>query len=490
VKQPSKNAILSRLSTRVFGTPLLIQPEKLAVILQSDVGPRLTGATFEVEGLPEAPAAKSKNERSERKDYWVTSDGIAIIDVSGSLVNRSSWMDAWSGMTSYNQIQEEVADAVADSLIKGIVLRIDSCGGECAGCYDLADYLYSVRGAKPLWAAVDDQAFSAAYMIASACSKIFVSRTGGVGSVGVVAMHLDQSSYDEKVGLKYTALYAGDHKTDFNSHKPLSDAAKTELQGEIDRLYGMFVESVARNRGLSAKHIAGTEARLFFGDRAIEARMADELLPFSQVVDQMSATVGPRQSSLRMEAPAVPVQGSAELAPDAPEVAPNADYNDSDSEDQDDLDDLEDVINNIPVPEEPEEEEETDMSQQVENPATQTSAPAPAVASAEEVMELCAIAGLDLSAAQELVSKRLSSADLRAELRRMKQEAQPKGISSVLPPSGGSAAAIEKLAAAAKAATEGGGSFHREFAARLAANPQAYEQYLAANPAQTRGKED
>jgi capsid assembly protease len=484
VKQPSKSALLSRLSTRVFGTPLLIQPEKLAVILHSDVGPRLAGATLEIEGLPEPPAAKSKDERTERKNYWVTSDGIAIIDVAGSLVNRSSWLDAYSGMTSYNQIQEEVEDAVSDSLIKGIVLRIDSCGGECAGCYDLADYLYSVRGVKPLWAAVDDQAFSAAYMIASACSKVFVSRTGGVGSVGVVAMHLDQSGYDEKMGLKYTALYAGAHKTDFNSHKPLSDAAKTELQGEIDRLYGMFVESVARNRGVSEKLVAATEARLFFGDRAIEARMADELLPFGQVVEQMSTTVGPRQSSVRMEAPAIPLEGSAELAPDAPKVAPAADSDAPDPED------LEDVINNIPVPEEPEEEEET-MSQTNENPATQTSAPAPAVASAGEVMELCELAGLDLAAARDLAGRGLSSADLRAELRRMKQESQAKGVSSVLPPSGGSAAAIEKLEAAAKTAqAESGGSFHREFAARLAANPQAYDQYLAANPAQTRGKED
>lgn len=475
MKQLSRSALLSRLSTRVFGTPLLIQPEKLAVILQSEVGPRLAGATFELEGLPD-PSAKAMDMRSEKKDYPVTSDGIAIINVSGSLVNRSSWLDAYSGMTSYTQIQEEVADAVDDPMIKGIVLRIDSSGGECAGCYDLADYLYSIRGGKPIWAAVDDQAFSAAYMIASACSKVFVSRTGGVGSVGVVAMHLDQSGYDEKIGLKYTALYAGAHKTDFNSHKPLTDAAKNELQGEIDRLYQMFVESVARNRNLSAKHVAETEARLFFGDRAIEARMADELLPFGQVVEQMSATVGPWQSSVRMETPAGAAIGAG-VEHNAPAVA------DADS-DTPDPEDLEDVIEEIPVPEEPEDEEETYMSQQNENPAIQTSAPVPAVASAEEVLELCGIAGLDLSAAQDLLSRRLSSADLRAELRRMKAESQPKGLSSVLPPSS-SAAAIEKLEAAAKAAQNGDG-WHRNFAAALAANPSAYDQYLAANPAQTR----
>lgn len=476
MKQPSKNAFLSRLSTRVFGTPLLIEPEKLAVILQSEVGPRLAGAKFEISGLPDAPSLSATDVRSEQKDYSVTSDGIAIINVSGSLVNRSSWLDAYSGMTSYTQIQQEVADAVEDSLIKGIVLRIDSSGGECAGCYDLADYLYSIRGLKPLWAAVDDQAFSAAYMIATACSKVFVSRTGGVGSVGVVAMHMDQSGYDEKLGVKYTALYAGSHKVDYNSHQPLTDGAKSELQSEIDRLYGMFVDSVARNRNVSAKHVAGTEARLFFGQRAIEAQMADELLPFGQVVEQMSSTLGPRQSSVRMETPAGAAIGAG-VEHDAPAVA-DADTDTSDPKD------LKDVIEEIPVPEEPEDEEETYMSQQNENPAIQTSAPVPAAASAEEVLELCGIAGLDLAAAQDLLGRRLSSADLRAELRRMKAESQPKGLSSVLPPSS-SAAAIEKLEAAAKAAQNGDG-WHRNFAAALAANPNAYDQYLAANPAQTR----
>ena len=480
--QPTKSALLSRLSTRVFGTPLLIQPEKLAVILNSEVGSRLVGPSIEIDGLPEAPVIKAGDDERDRKSYRVTREGIAVIDVSGSLVNRSSWLDAYSGMTSYGQIKEEVADAVADSLIKGILMRVDSCGGECAGCYDLADYLFSVRTAKPIWAAVDDQAFSAAYMIASACSRVYVSRTGGVGSVGVVAMHLDQSGYDASIGLKYTALYAGSHKTDFNSHKPLSDAAKTELQGEIDRLYGMFVGSVARYRGLSEKAVAATEARLYFGDRAIEAGMADELLPFGQVVDEMSSSLGSTQKFIRMEAPA-PIEGSENLAPESRLVAPMA--ADADLPDPEDLDE---VIDEIPVPKEPEDEEETAMSQTNENPTTaaaQTPAPAPAVASAEEVMDLCAIAGMDLQVAQDLLAKKLSSTDLRSELRRMKADAQSKGIASVLPPSSGSAAALEKLEAEAKA---NGGNWHQDFAKKLSASPGMYEQYLAANPAQTHDK--
>ena len=128
------------------------------------------------------------------------------------------------------------------------------------------------------------------------------------------------------------------------------------------------------------------------------------------------------------------------------------------------------------------------MSQTNENPTTaaaQTPAPAPAVASAEEVMDLCAIAGMDLQVAQDLLAKKLSSTDLRSELRRMKADAQSKGIASVLPPSSGSAAALEKLEAEAKA---NGGNWHQDFAKKLSASPGMYEQYLAANPAQTHDK--
>jgi hypothetical protein len=80
---------LARLATRVFGTPLLIQPDKLEVIL-SAVGPR-----FVIDGFPVAvPELSAHAEQLDRETLAVTPDGLAIIDISGSLVNRSSWLDA------------------------------------------------------------------------------------------------------------------------------------------------------------------------------------------------------------------------------------------------------------------------------------------------------------------------------------------------------------------------------------------------------------
>ena len=63
-------------------------------------------------------------------------------------------MSAWSGSSSYEQIQRQMADAVADAGVSAILLDIDSPGGETAGCFDVADFIFSMRKEKPVWAAV------------------------------------------------------------------------------------------------------------------------------------------------------------------------------------------------------------------------------------------------------------------------------------------------------------------------------------------------
>ena len=91
--------------------------------------------------------------------------------------------------------------------------------------FDLADRIRAASQIKPVWAVVNDMAFSAAYALASAASRVFVSRTGGVGSIGVIAMHVDQSKKDEQDGIRYTAVFAGERKNDLNPHAPISSEA-------------------------------------------------------------------------------------------------------------------------------------------------------------------------------------------------------------------------------------------------------------------------
>ena len=111
-----------------------------------------------------------------------------------------------------------------------------------------------------------------------------MTRTGGVGSIGVIAVHMDQSGWDEKMGRKYTAVYAGARKNDFSTHQPLSDDARANLQGEVDRLYEMFVASVSRNRGIPPALVRKTDAGLYWGEKAISAGLADQVGSFDDAL--------------------------------------------------------------------------------------------------------------------------------------------------------------------------------------------------------------
>jgi signal peptide peptidase SppA len=275
--------LLPHIAGRVFDAPLLIARAKLDTILGVLV-PRLHGGSLPFGAKPVT------------RDYEVE-NGIAIIPVVGTLVRRTIGLEAQSGLTSYGLIGERLDAALQDSAVKAILLDIDSPGGEAGGVFDLADKIFSARKVKPIWAVANDEAFSAAYAIAAAADRIYLSRTGGVGSIGVIAVHLDQSVAEADAGLKYTAIYAGEHKNDLSPHEPLSDPARAQLQTEVDRVYALFTETVARMRGLEPAAIKETEAALYFGEQSVAAGLADRIGTMGDALSDLTKKIA-RPSSL------------------------------------------------------------------------------------------------------------------------------------------------------------------------------------------------
>ena len=203
--------LLPHLASRLYGTPLLLARTKLDIIL-AVLGSRIGWTEPQAAlALPQARASPTAN--------TLTGPGIAVIPVHGSLVRRSMAMDAQSGLTSYPDIASLLDAAVTDPGINGILLDIDSPGGEAGGVFDLARRVREIDAIKPVWALASDGAYSAAYAIASAASRVYVTQTGGVGSIGVIAMHVDQSARDAQEGYRFTAVTAGDLK---NERTPIS----------------------------------------------------------------------------------------------------------------------------------------------------------------------------------------------------------------------------------------------------------------------------
>ena len=274
--------LLPHVAARLFGAPLLIHRPKLDVIL-AVLGPRV--------GLSDlaAPSGYTPPERSTGR----VNAKVAVVPIHGTLVRRTIGLEAESGLTSYAAIASQIDAALASPEVAAILLDVDSPGGESGGVFDLADRIRSAAQVKPVWAVANDMAFSAAYALASAATKVFVSRTGGVGSIGVIAMHVDQSEKDAQDGVRYTAVFAGDRKNDLNPHEPISDEAHAFLKAEVNRVYGLFVETVARHRGIEPGAVRDTEAGLFFGQAAVAIGLADAIGTFDVALAQLLDSVSP-----------------------------------------------------------------------------------------------------------------------------------------------------------------------------------------------------
>jgi ClpP class serine protease len=114
----------------------------------------------------------------------------------------------------------------------------------------------------------------------------------------VIALHVDQSVKDAKDGYRFTAITAGAHKNDYSPHEPLSDTAKTELQGEVDRLYSIFTEHVATMRGLDIEAVRATEAGLYFGSNAVAQGLADGIQTLEDALAEFQQFINPPKNAL------------------------------------------------------------------------------------------------------------------------------------------------------------------------------------------------
>jgi len=261
---------LPYLASRLYGTPLLIARPKLEVIL-GVVARKLAGDT-----LATPPPA---NVDAGMTGGLQIVDGITILPILGTLVRRSSYIGAASGLTSYHDIEAMAEAAFADPMVKAVLLEIDSSGGEAGGVFDLAQRLRTLAqtSGKPLWAIADEAALSAAYAIACAADRVWLTRTAEVGSIGVVAVHVDESVADAKAGLNYTFLHAGAHKVDGHPHAPLPASVAADIQADIEQLYDQFIALVAGFRRLTPEAIRDTEARVYRGEAALRVGLADRI---------------------------------------------------------------------------------------------------------------------------------------------------------------------------------------------------------------------
>jgi signal peptide peptidase SppA len=272
----------------VLNSPWAILPEKLLDI-QAIYAAHLLGEKIDITAI-EAKLGKPLNNNNKSLGYTII-DGVAVIPIDGVISKRMNLFTQISGGVSTQLLQSDFAAALEDPLAHSILLLIDSPGGSIDGLQQAADDIRAARGVKPVYAFADGLMASAAYWIGSAAEKVFsASDTTAVGSIGVIAKHTDYSKSQERDGLKVTDIYAGKYKAVGSPDAPLSDEGRAVLQSQVDHAYSVFVDAVAKNRGVPTRTVLDkmADGRIFIGKQAVEAGLVDGIASMPEVIAQLT----------------------------------------------------------------------------------------------------------------------------------------------------------------------------------------------------------
>jgi len=262
----------------VINVPWAILPEKLNEIM--------TVLQSKNNGLVLEMIEQSDKQTKPKDRNYIVKDGIAEITIEGTLSKRMGMIAAISGGTSYTNIQSQINKAEADPAVKGIFYEYDSPGGNVDGMFTTADAIFNAT--KPSLSFANGLMASAAYIMGSGADYVVASdRSAKIGSLGVVAIHFDKSKMYEKEGIKPTVFSAGTYKAIGNPYEKLTGKDSAHLQGGLDYMYSLAIDTVARNRNVSAAELTSLGADVFIGEQAINAGMADSIMTRERAIEYL-----------------------------------------------------------------------------------------------------------------------------------------------------------------------------------------------------------
>lgn len=284
--------------------PWVIQQAALETIL----------AIADRHGDPEALQAKTGRPLDNTRAVTMR-DGIAVIPITGPIFRYANLFTEISGATSTQVLATDIQTALDNPYVRGIVLDIDSPGGEASGINELANLIRAGRSVKPIKAYGGGLMASAGYWLGSAADEIIVDETAMLGSIGVVMSYLDTTERDAKSGVRRVEIVSSaspDKRLD-----PATEEGRSKVQAIVDSLANLFVGAVAANRNTTAEKVLSDFGRggVLIGQDAVMAGMADRTGSLETVIAELagSASTTKRNTSMSSKSGQVTVSTTEDL---------------------------------------------------------------------------------------------------------------------------------------------------------------------------------
>jgi protease-4 len=216
----------------------------------------------------------------QKEDLSIRTPSIALIYASGPITMGDSQPEGPFGgsSTGSRTIANTLTDATDNDMIKGVVLRIDSPGGSAIASELIWQSVYEFSKEKPIYVSVNSMAARGGYYIACAGTRVYVSPSSIIGSIGVVGGKIVFGDLYQKIGVGVYRRNRGPLGDIFNSAEPFTPAQRLALQASFDRTYDLFTNRVMTGRGQRVTNIeVVAQGRLFTGEQAVQNGLADEI---------------------------------------------------------------------------------------------------------------------------------------------------------------------------------------------------------------------
>lgn len=218
-------------------------------------------------------------------------NNVAVLRIEGVIMQKSSIFTMIFGGATLDSLTADFKSLVANDDIDTIILDIDSPGGTVAGVMDFANLIFDAREKKRIISISSSIMTSAAMWIGAAAERVLIScGTVVTGSIGVLTTHVDVSKLQADLGIKTTEITAGKEKKIASTFHPLTDAGRSSLQSQVDKIMEAFVGDIAKFRGVSEQEVKSNMAdgKTFIGDDAMKAGLVDDIKTFDLLIETIN----------------------------------------------------------------------------------------------------------------------------------------------------------------------------------------------------------
>jgi protease-4 len=302
------NAILDELYGRLcagIGAGRKMAPEKVRALL--DDGPFLApkaksaglvdGLEYEREverqlaekaGLEPEQSIGARDFLRAAGDPWGgKAKSIAYLVAQGDILRGAA-----AGLLGEDQaitplgMERQMKQIANDPAIRGVILRVDSPGGDAIASDEILAELKKLARKKPVVISMSDVAASGGYYIAMTGDPVVAYPGTITGSIGVIYGKVNLGGLYAKLGISKEVLQRGRFADLDSDFKKLTPEGRTKLRESLQFIYDGFIGRVAEGRRKKPADVEPlAQGRVWIGAHARANGLVDELGGLDKAVE-------------------------------------------------------------------------------------------------------------------------------------------------------------------------------------------------------------